>query len=134
VTSTEDRKTLLATLWIFVLLNYVYADLLMVIINPTLYQKAAAKMTDATVLGFAVLMEILIAMVLLARVLPHRANRWANIIVGLVGTAFVAVTLRGSPPPYYVFFSSLEIACTLFITWYAWTWRVPDGGPRGLQN
>jgi uncharacterized protein DUF6326 len=127
MTPAADRKSLFSTLWIFVLLNYIYADLLMMIVNPTIYQRAAAKMTTGTVLGFAVLMEILIAMVLLVRVLPHRANRWANIVAGLIGTAFVAVTLGGSPPPYYVFFSSLEIASTLFIAWYGWTWRIPEG-------
>ena len=29
---------------------------------------------------------------------------------------------------YYIFFSAIEIACTLFIIWYAWTWRRPKGG------
>lgn len=127
MTTAVDRKSLLSTLWVFVLFNYVYADLLMMIVNPTIYQKAAAQMTPSTVLGFAVLMEILIAMVILSRILSIRASRWANMVGGLVGTAFVALTLRGSPPPYYVFFSSLEIACTLFIAWYAWTWRLPQG-------
>jgi hypothetical protein len=127
MTPPADRKLLLTVLWIFVLFNYIYADLLMMIVNPTLYQRAAARMTSGAVLGFAVLMEILIAMVLLASLLPYRANRWANIIGALVGTAFVAVTLRGSAPLYYLFFSTLEIACTLAIGWYAWTWRIPDG-------
>jgi uncharacterized protein DUF6326 len=123
--AATDRKPVLSTLWIFVMFNYLYADLLMMIVNPASYQRAVAKMTAATILGFVVLMEILIAMLLLSRVLPYRANRWANIIGGLLGTAFVAVTLGGNPPVYYVVLSSLEIACTLFIVWYAWTWRAP---------
>jgi len=127
MTPAADRKPLLSTLWIFTMFNYLYADLLMMIVSPAIYQRAAAKMTAGTVLGFSLLMEILIAMVLLPRILPHRVNRWANIFAGLLGTAFVAATLGGNPPPYYVFFSSLEIVCTLFIVWYAWTWRVPEG-------
>jgi hypothetical protein len=127
VTFPADRKPLLSTLWIFVVLNYLYGDLLMVIVNPALYQKVVARMTTGAILGFVVLMEILIAMVFLSRVLPLRANRWANITAGLLGTAFVGVTLRGSPPPHYLVLSILEMACTLFIVWYAWTWRVvPD--------
>ncbi len=125
MTPAADRKALLSTLWIFALFNYIYADLVMMIVSPATYQRAAAKMTGTAVLGFAVLMEISIAMVLLSRVLPYRANRWANIIAGLQSTGFVAFTLGGHPPPYYVFFSALEIACTLFIIWYAWAWRIP---------
>jgi hypothetical protein len=125
---TKDRKVVLSTLWIFVILNYLYADLVMMIVNPEIYQRAAARMTEGVVLGATVLMEILIAMVLLSRVLKYRANRWANIIAGVVGTAFVAVTLGGRPPAFYLFLSAIEIACTLFIVWYAWTWAPPDNG------
>ena len=123
---TRDRKAVLSTLWIFVMFNYLYADLVMMIVNPAIYQKMAARMSDGIVLGFTVLMEILIAMVLLSRILKYRANRWANIITGVVGTAFVALTLGGKPPAFYIFLSSIEIACTLFIVWYAWTWPNPD--------
>jgi hypothetical protein len=120
-----DRRPLLSAMWVFVVFNYLYADLLMMIVNPAIYQSAVAKMSSSAMLGFIVLMEVLIAMVFLSRALPHRANRWANIIAGLLGTAFVAVTLGGSPPFHYMVLSGLEIACTLFIVWYAWTWRVP---------
>ena len=123
---TKDRKAILSTLWIFVMFNYLYADLVMMIVNPAVYQKMAARMTDGVVLGFTVLMEILIAMVLLSRILKYRANRWANIIAGVVGTVFVAMTLGGKPPAFYVFLSAIEIACTLFIVWYAWTWPNPE--------
>lgn len=122
-----DRKPVLSTLWIFTVFNYLYADLLMMIVNPTIYQRAAEKMTMGMVLGFTVLMEILISMVFLSRVLPYRANRWANILAGLLGTVFVAATLGGKAPLYYVLISSLEIVCTLFIVGYAWTWRAPEG-------
>jgi hypothetical protein len=126
MTAAADRKPLLSTLWIFVIFNYLYGDLLVMIVDPGIYHRAAARMTTATVLGFVVLMEVLIAMPFLARALPHRSNRWANVLAGLLGTAFVAATLGGSPPPYYVFLSLLEIASTLFIVWYAWTWRAPE--------
>jgi hypothetical protein len=122
----KDRKAILSTLWIFVMFNYFYADLVMVIVNPAAYQNMAARMTDGVMLGLTVLMEILIAMVLLSRTLKYRANRWANIIAGVVGTAFVTLTLGGKPPSFYIFLSTIEIACTLFIVWYAWTWPNPE--------
>jgi hypothetical protein len=116
-----DTKMKLSTLWIFALLNYIYADIFTLFFN----NKAQTEtMTARAVLGFAVLMETAIAMVLLSRVLKYTANRWTNIIAGVLHTAAVAWTLSGgTPAPYYIFFAAIEIACTLFIIWYAWRWR-----------
>jgi hypothetical protein len=122
---TKDRKAILSTVWIFVMFNYLYGDLAMMMFHPGAYQKIIAGMSEGLVLGATVLMEILIVMVLLSRILKYQANRWANIIVGVVGTAFAALTLGGKPPAFYVFLSAIEIASTLFIIWYAWTWPNP---------
>jgi Family of unknown function (DUF6326) len=63
-------------------------------------------------------------MTLLSRVLPYEVNRWANIGVAVLQTASVAFSLVGTAPTlYYAFFAAIEIICTLFIIWYAWTWR-----------
>ena len=127
IADLKDRKTVLSSLWIFVLFNYLYADLAMMNFHPEVYQKIAAQMSQGVVLGATVLMEILIAMTLLPRILKYRANRWANIIAGIVGTAFVALTLlSGKAPAFYLFLSTIEIATTLFIIWYAWTWPDPE--------
>jgi len=135
----KDRRIVLSTLWIFAMLNYVYADILTLYFNATLQPEAwkqfqsgqvgSIHITQGFVLVGGILMETAIAMVLLSRVLPYRANRWANIIVGGIQTVEVAWSLTG--PVYwnlfYVFFAAIEIACTLFIIWYAWTWRRPEG-------
>ena len=84
----------------------------------------AGTMTQGAVFGFAVFMETAIAMVLLSRVLKYGVNRWANIIAGIIHTALVSWSLSvGTQLPFYIFFASIEIACTLFIVWYAWRWR-----------
>ncbi len=124
--SAADRKPLLSTLWIFALFNYAYADLFVIIFRPEFYD-IPNKMTAGIVLAFAVHIEVAIAMVLLSRVLPYRANRWANIFAGLENSVAVAWTLGMTPPPFYVFFATIEIATTLFIVWYAWTWKTPEG-------
>ncbi|HYB00121.1 MAG TPA: DUF6326 family protein, partial [Ktedonobacteraceae bacterium] len=71
-----------------------------------------------------------IAMIPLSLVLKYRTNRWANIIAGTIMTAvqFSTLFFGSSPTGYYLFFSIIEIACTLFIVWYAWTWPHPEGG------
>jgi hypothetical protein len=131
----KDRKVILSTLWIFAMFNYLYADVV------TLMDPAGLKIimsgyvgsmqiTPGFLLGAAVLMETAMAMVLLSRVLKYRANRWANIITGIIHTAAVSLSMfTGTPAIYYIFFAAIEIPCTLFIIWYAWQWRNSEGQP-----
>jgi len=120
----KDRKVILSTLWIFVLLNYIYADVFGLSFNPILQPDATVSITQESALAFAVLMETAIAMVLPARILKYGVNRWVNIVVGVIHTALVAWSLSVTTPTlFYAFFASIEIACTLFIIGYAWTWR-----------
>jgi hypothetical protein len=112
-------------LWVFVVFNYLYADILILIFRPGAYQAMAERMSAPVALGATLFMELLLAMAFLSRVLDYSFNRWANIGAGVVGTAFVAVTLGPRAPIAYWTLASIEIACTLFIVWYAWTWRRP---------
>ncbi len=130
VRETENRKAVLSTLWAFAVFNYLYADFFSMMFNSAVMKSIAAGMTQGVVMGWAVVMETAIAMILVSRILNHRANRWANITIGLLHTASVAWTLLGGMPPYYVFFATVEIVCTLSIVWYAWSWR-PAAAPAG---
>ncbi|MCJ7771986.1 MAG: DUF6326 family protein [Desulfobacterales bacterium] len=117
----KDRKVILSTLWIFALLNYIYADIFTLFFNT---EAQTETMTAGAVVGFAFLMETAIAMVLLSRILKYGANRWANIVAGVIHTALVSWSLSGgTPPAFYIFFAAIEILCTLFIVWYAWKWK-----------
>jgi hypothetical protein len=125
----KDRKVVLSTLWIFAMLNYLYADVFTLFFNPTAQNDNLAMPQEAA-LVFAIMMETAIAMVLLSRFLKYGANRWLNIIAGIFHTALVAWSLIGVAPALsYIFFASIEIVCTLFITWYAWKWHNPEGQP-----
>jgi uncharacterized membrane protein len=120
----KDRRVILSTLWIFAVLNYIYAAIFGLSFNPILQPDAAVAITQGSALAFAVLMETAIAMVLVARVLKYGVNRLANIAVGLIHTALVSWSLSVTTPTlFYAFFATIEIACTLFIIWFAWTWR-----------
>ena len=117
----KDRKIILSTLWIFALLNYIYADIFTLFFNT---EAQTETMTAGAVVGFAFLMETAIAMVLLSRILKYGANRWANIVAGVIHSALVSWSLSGgTPPAFYIFFAAIEILCTLFIVWYAWKWK-----------
>jgi hypothetical protein len=127
----ERRRVVLSTLWIFAVLNYIYADIYTLFFNPVLQPEVAKRfaegyagdiqITQGFVLVTAILMETAIAMVLLSRLLPYQANRWANILSGGLHTLFIAWSLIGeTPTSFYVMFAAIEVACTLFIVWYAW--------------
>ena len=133
-TGFERRRVALSTLWIFAVLNYIYADVYTLFFNPVLQPEVTRRfaegyagdiqITQEFVLVTAILMESAIAMVLLSRFLPYRANRWANILVGGLHTLFVAWSLLGETPNgFYLMFAAIEVACTLFIVWYAWQWH-----------
>lgn len=79
------------------------------------------EITGNLLLIAAVMTEIPIVMVLLSRVLSHPINRWVNIMASVITIVFVIG--GGSTKPHYLFFASIEVACMLFIIWYAWTWR-----------
>jgi hypothetical protein len=126
----HDTKERLSLLWIFALLNYLYADviaLFAIVGSRTPFE----PLPPWALMGSAVLMEIPIAMILASRLLPFRANRLVNIIAGCILTlvngflTFVPPLLGwGKPPafPEYLFFATIETVCTLVIIWQAWTW------------
>jgi len=128
--ASTDRRSVLSMLWVFVVFNYLYADIVILIFRPGAYQSMAGRMSASVALGATLLMELLLAMAFLSRVLEYSLNRWFNIVAGIVGAAFVAVTLGPRAPMVYWLLSSVEIACTLFIVWYAWTWRPETPLPK----
>jgi hypothetical protein len=130
-TSLEDMRARLSTLWIFVMFNYLYCDVLGLMDPESLRgfldgNVGGIDITQGFLLSASILMEIPMAMVLLSRVLKYRANRWANIGAGTLMTVvqFSTLFFGSSPTPFYLFFSVIEIACTSVIVWYAW--KSPD--------
>ncbi len=128
ITERIDMKVLLSTLWIVVMINMLKADILSLYIPGALDEVArTAGETPITLLmlGGAIMMEISIAMILLARVLAYRVNRWANIIIGFITIAFVVG--GGASYPHYIFIAAVEVLCLLLIIWNAWRWNNPEG-------
>ncbi len=126
-TPSMDLKVKLSTLWIFVLFNMVYADILSLMdpASPIRRVMQGVPLPPGGLLAGAILMETPIAMVLLSRVLKHKANRWVNIIVAAIN--MVAVIAGGQGRPYYVFFATIEVICMSAIVWLAWRWSTLEG-------
>src|SRR5262245_46900251 len=140
----HDIKERLSLLWLFALLNYLYADVLALFAfvgSPN----SAPHLPQWALLGSAVLMEIPIAMILASRLLRHRANRLANIVAGGLLTLvngvltfvlpFTNGDFRDPIFPAYVFFATIETVCTLAIIRRAWTWSgIETVSPSALPS
>ena len=119
-----DMNVKLSTLWIVVMFNMVFADIVG-FMNPGALEDimtgaVGMEITQEVLLVFSVLLEIPIAMILLSRVLKYRANRRANIVAGVITILFVIG--GGSTYLSYLFFATIEVLCMLLIIWYAWNW------------
>jgi hypothetical protein len=123
----------LSLLWIFLLFNYLYCDVMTLMDSSVLVELMTGyvdglQLTGELLLLGSILMEIPIAMVVLSRILNYKANRWANIIAAAVMISIQITSLSvGTIAMYYVFFSIIEIACLLLIVWLAWKWPKPEG-------
>jgi hypothetical protein len=126
----HDTKERLSVLWLFALLNYLYADVV-ALFDIAGSRNSFEPLPQWALMGSAVLMEIPIAMILVCRLLPFRVNRLANIVAAGIMTlvngylTFVLPLATGDRPPAYpeyLFFGTIETVCTSVIIWQAWTW------------
>jgi hypothetical protein len=123
--SGMDIRHKLSLLWIFLLLNMTYADILSLMdaASPIRNIMAGAAMPTGGLLAGAVMMETSIIMILLSQVLNRSANRLTNIIVGIINIPYI---ITGGHGLYYIFFTSIEVASLLMIIWFAWKWPKPE--------
>jgi hypothetical protein len=139
---TIGPQALLAVLWIFLTLNYIYCDVfshsnpddLKMILNGG---TADLAITPTFLLAFAIVMELPMVMILLSLLLPIRVNRLVNTALPVLLVAIQFWSLFGtgtSPTPHYVFFSAIEITTNIAIVILAWTRLKPDQHSEALLN
>ena len=124
-----DSRSLLSTLWIFILFNMIFRDLhqfgkegfieeiMSGVVN-------GVKITDELMLFGGFLAEIPILMVLLSKILPNRANKWTNIIASVI-TVPVLLSAAPSADMDDIFFMTIEVIAFLSIIYIAW--KLPVG-------
>ena len=123
-TNNQNPRTILAALWVFLLMNIIFRDIHQFLSPGYIDWVIAGEMfgqqiTDELLLygGFAV--EVMIVMVILPHLLPSRALWITNTIAALFTTALVLFT----PPidPDDVFFLIIVLATLIAILWFGWT-------------
>ena len=125
-------KIKLTAAWASLVLIYLYADLfgfytpghLEEVLDGKL---AGTQITEVLLLVFMILMTIPSLMVFLSLTLKAKANRWANIIVGIIQIVFVLGMALGDTSLLYIFSSSIEAVLLVLIVWYAWKWPTQEG-------
>lgn len=126
----EDVKIKLAGLWTALMFCYTYADILAhmrsdIIQGIITGELEGIQITQEMLLASAFLMLIPILMIFLSLVLKPKANRWINIIIGIVYAAINLITMltTGGAWVYYYVFAAVEVVFTALIAWYAWKWK-----------
>lgn len=131
-TAKEDIKIpvkiKLSALWASLMFLYIYADILSQFKPGQLEAAMAGRMgpfavTQGSLLAASLLMLIPAVMVFLCLILKHKADRWANIILGVLYTLVNIGNLVGVTWAYYILFGVVEMAFTLLIVGHAWRWR-----------
>lgn len=123
-------QTTLSTLWLVILLNVIFRDI-HEFIRPGYLEEVMARtasgagLPEVAFLGFAVVLEIPIMMVLLARVLPKHTNSWVNLIAApfMIIFVFSGVFIDRPADLDDLFHAGVEILLVGFIFWLAWRWQ-----------
>ncbi|NTV40010.1 MAG: hypothetical protein HGA51_08685 [Demequinaceae bacterium] len=119
-------RTVVSSLWLFAVLNYLYCDVLGLMYPPDLQAYLDGKIGGISInqgflLAAGVLMTIPMSAVLVSRIAPHRLARWWSIVAGAVMTLVQVGTLGvgSGVTAHYAYFSVIEVATTVAIVWVA---------------
>lgn len=131
-----DVKTKLAALWASMMFCYVYGDILY-LYKPGIIEDIMGEQlpigSQESLVAAAIMMVIPIMMIFLSTALPAKANRPANILLGI---AYTGVNLAAfmETDAFYVFLGAVEVVITLLIIWHAWKWpEIGDAVKEGVS-
>ena len=121
-------KIKLSALWVTLMLFYIYADILG-FYTPGNIEKVASgeiggvQISEGFLFVMALWMAIPSVMVFLSLALKANANRWANVIVGIISIVILGATFfAGDISARYTFQAAIEAVLMALIVWQAWTW------------
>lgn len=131
LTNLQDPMSMLISkIWVFLSLNYILCDLLsnmeMSVLRMLLEGNVGGvAMTEGMLLFAGASLEIPFLMIILATILPYKANRITNMIAALLMILYQLVSfLFGSDITlHYMFFSAIEILGNMVILVLAFRWK-----------
>jgi len=120
-------KLKLAALWTALMFSYIYNDFFYLYRPGQLEHMIEGYMgpfpaSQASILSGMILMTIPTLMIFLSLALPAKANRWTNLITGILYIVVAIPNVIGETMVFYIFGNIVQVALLVFIVWYAWKW------------
>lgn len=120
-------KLKLSALWVAVMFLFIYVDHFSLFKPGTIESIIAGvvwkfEITQTWALSAMIMMMIPTLMIFLSLTLTAKANRWINIIVGILYILIVIGNIIGETWAFYLFGSAVEVVLLLLVVWYAWKW------------
>lgn len=117
-----DNRIKLSTLWIVIMINMIYADIFSIIIelvNGNTFE-LPGEVTLIMAIA-AILTNIPIFMIFLARTLKYSLNRKLNIIAAVF--TIIYVVGGGDLSPHYIIIAGIEVTLLVYIISIAYRWK-----------
>ncbi|MEL6974190.1 MAG: DUF6326 family protein [Bacteroidota bacterium] len=113
-----DPRSLLSTLWIFILFNMIFRDLHQFANKQFVEDLLVQDISEKLVFVFGIILEVPILMVVLPKILGETANRWANSIAVVLLILGMLSTIPQADMDDYFFMGvqSLALVGILYIT------------------
>ena len=121
-----DKRAKLSSLWVFVFLNMIFRDL-HELGRPGFLEEImtgvvnGVQVTDGLMLIGGIMIAVPLLMIPLIQFLNLRANRLANLVMGVLQIVSV-VGVNRAPDLDDVFFAVIELVALLLILRLAWNW------------
>ena len=121
-----DKRAKLSSLWVFVFLNMIFRDL-HELGRPGFLEEImtgvvnGVQVTDRLMLIGGIMIAVPLLMIPLIQFLNLRANRLANLVMGVLQIVSV-VGVNRAPDLDDVFFAVIELVALLLILRLAWNW------------
>ncbi len=124
----------LSVLWLFWIFGFLVHMFLALFEKGVIEQIIAGEfvgiqITSGAMLFFAIFMLVPLVMAPVSLILKDKANRWANVVVGIVytglcvfdsiGTAIFGISALSA---YAILMYISHIVASALIVWYAWKW------------
>lgn len=112
-------QELISKLWIFILFNMILRDLHEFPTDGYIKELMSLKLSEEAMLAFAFIVEIPILMVVLSKVLNHKANKWVNTVAVFVSGIGIFYTVPGGHLDE-LFFAFVNLGAFFVIIRAAW--------------
>ena len=119
-----DVRIKLSALWVTLMLTYLLGDVLRIFSGDFVAgEMGGIKITQEIYLVAAIILVIPAVMIFLSLTLPHKVNRWTNIILAIFFFVFNIVGLPTYPSAYDKFLIIVGLGFNTLTVWYAWKWH-----------